>query len=111
MTHVSIQFYRKKLSLWPRSLGLISMVLLLASCSAYKSTGRKQFEERASGNVNTEVETARLAIENDEEDCWTQPKNEGLWFVEESKKESKELLVRSQGEEEIEVCTIPINGG
>lgn len=92
---------------WPRSLSLISMMLILASCSAYKSSGRKQFEERASGTVITDVETPRMLIENGEQACWTQPKTEGIWFVD----ESKELLVRSHGSEEIEVCTIPENGG
>jgi hypothetical protein len=94
---------------------LLISLFFLAGCSVYKSTGRKNFETKAPGNVQmasairsaTTDPTDSLSQPLDETEtmdekttCWNQPINDPLWQVE----PNTLLTVMAVSEDEIQVC-------
>ncbi len=92
---------------------LATSLLILASCSVYKSTGRKNFESKAPSSVQTatafsfDSRTDRkidpTSVSNDKSTCWNQPASDPLWEIE----GSTPLTVKAIGEDEIQVCQKP----
>lgn len=79
-----------------RILWLFCITLILSACSVYKSAGRQAFEDRAPGQVQTNVGAQIL--------CWTQPSTEPLWISAEQEQQDQHYKIRTLGAEEIEVC-------
>lgn len=74
---------------------LIALGMGLAACSVYRSTGRKNFENKASQNGVT-----ASSSENLDQICWRQSAAEALWDDD----GIKEMIVKKISEDEIEVC-------
>ncbi len=85
-------------------LNTLFLAITLGACSMYTSTGRKNFENRAPGNlVNTSSTKTHLnsspdSVENFE--CWNQLATEPLWHVE----DDVPLSVTKINDDEIQVC-------
>jgi hypothetical protein len=88
-----------------RKLGMTSLAaLLLCSCQVYRNNGRGLFEAAAPSQVSGPIGSPQFPILSKEADsstdCWSQPKNEPLWFA----KENKEYRVHFIDDQSIEVC-------
>lgn len=80
-----------------RILWLFCLTLNLLACSVYRSAGRQAFEDRAPGQVQTNVGAGISS-------CWTQPANEPLWILTTQEQQDQHYNIRTLGAEEIEVC-------
>jgi hypothetical protein len=73
----------------------------------YKSTGRKSFESKSSGNLTTGVSAQSDENPNwnsgdssENETCWNQPSSDPLWHIE----AEHSLRVQKITDDEIQVC-------
>jgi hypothetical protein len=89
-------------------ISLGTMLILLCSCQAYKSNGRTLFENAAPSQVSGTQGSSQFPLlgrktnpqAKDDFNCWSQPKNEPLWFA----KENTEYQVHFIDDQSIEVC-------
>jgi hypothetical protein len=80
--------------------------LICSACSVYKSTGRKSFESKASGQISAAsgagVESLKTesAEHEENETCWSQLASEPLWEID----DHTPLIVTKLNDDEIQVC-------
>lgn len=87
---------------------LLSSAMITSSCSVYKSTGRKSFESKSSGNLTTGVSTQQndensnwnSGDASEDETCWNQPSSDPLWHID----AEHSLTVQKITDDEIQVC-------
>ena len=76
-----------------------SLLLLCAfsvSCSVHQSSGRKQFENQAPGNLTN----SQIGVRVQTDECWTQPANEPLWFTE----KNTQYTLQFNEQDQLEIC-------
>lgn len=80
--------------------------LICSACSVYKSTGRKSFESKASGqtsaasNAGVETPQTEFTKSDEKETCWSQLASEPLWEID----DHTPLIVTKLNDDEIQVC-------
>ena len=77
----------------------LTSLLVFSGCSVYKSSGRKSFESKASGNLQSGIQTSDQAL-LDSNVCWNQPASDPLWHVD----AESHLIVSKLSDDEIQVC-------
>lgn len=89
---------QKIFSVWKLS---FAGFLLVTGCSVYKSQGRKNFESNAPAQVQNQP-FADNTEQQKTEMCWTQPRKDNLWNIQEG-----HLSIKYLSETDMEVCLFP----
>ncbi len=81
------------------------IIVLLSSCSVYKSQGRNQFETAVPGKLQTQSlkDSTLEDLTETQKECWLQPASEALWHTAD---ETHKLLVKTISEKTLEVCEV-----
>ncbi len=95
---------------YPRKLNFFlfpSLLVFLTSCQVYRNNGRNLFESAAPTPTNSVGSPTFpvLGQKKPETNCWTQPKDEPLWFAESGKTYQVHFIEEQGSNQILEVCS------
>jgi len=84
---------------------MAGLCFLLCSCQIYRNNGRNLFES-AAPTPTTSIGSGTFPVldETQGSECWSQPKDEALWFPSKDQTSSKQYKVHFIDDQSIEVC-------